>query len=119
MIHTMWMSMCTLLDKHLPYNLISKVYICITYIPKKFIVVYTASEWLHCAVAVCVQVKQGFEPPIFTCHFLGWNPNLWAQDKTYEAYLKEVCVNTIRGGLCIAGIVLVCGSKYTVRANIF
>lgn len=37
-----------------------------------------------------LQVKQGFEPPIFTCHFLGWNPNLWAQDKSYEAYLKEV-----------------------------
>lgn len=37
-----------------------------------------------------LQVKQGFEPPIFTCHFLGWNPNLWAQNKTYEAYLKEV-----------------------------
>jgi hypothetical protein len=37
-----------------------------------------------------LQVKQGFEPPIFTCHFLGWNPNFWAQSKTYEAYMKEV-----------------------------
>ena len=70
-------------------------------------------------MTVCVQVKQGFEPPIFTCHFLGWNPNLWAQDKTYEAYLKEVCVKGGGGGggLCIAGIVLVCGSKYTLRAT--
>lgn len=37
-----------------------------------------------------LQVKQGFEPPIFTCHFHGWNPNFWAQSKTYDAYLKEV-----------------------------
>ena len=35
-------------------------------------------------------MKQGFEPPTFTCHFLGWNPNLWAQDKSYEAYRKQV-----------------------------
>ena len=39
----------------------------------------------------CVlQVKQGCEPPTFTCHFLGWNPNLWAQDKSYEAYRRQV-----------------------------
>ena len=36
------------------------------------------------------QVKQGCEPPTFTCHFLGWNPNLWGQDKSYEAYRKQV-----------------------------
>ena len=40
---------------------------------------------------VCLsQVKQGCEPPTFTCHFLGWNPNLWAQDKSYEAYRKQI-----------------------------
>lgn len=36
------------------------------------------------------QVKQGFEPSTFRCHFLGWNPALWAQDKSYEAYKKSV-----------------------------
>ena len=36
------------------------------------------------------QVKQGFEPPIFACHFHGWNPNLWAQNKTYKQYLAQV-----------------------------
>ena len=36
-----------------------------------------------------LQVKQGFEPPIFTCHFTGWNPNAWKSDKSYETYLKE------------------------------
>ena len=36
------------------------------------------------------QVKQGFEPPTFSCHFLGWNPNLWAQDSSYETYRKQV-----------------------------
>ena len=35
-------------------------------------------------------MKQGCEPPTFTCHFLGWNPNLWAQDKSYEAYRRQV-----------------------------
>ena len=35
-------------------------------------------------------MKQGFEPPTFTCHFLGWNPDLWQQDKSYENYRKQV-----------------------------
>ena len=35
-------------------------------------------------------MKQGCEPPTFICHFLGWNPNLWAQDKSYETYRKQV-----------------------------
>ena len=38
------------------------------------------------------QVKQGCEPPTFTCHFLGWNPNLWAQDKSYETYRQQLSV---------------------------
>ena len=37
-----------------------------------------------------VQVKQGFEPNTFRCHFLGWNPTLWAQNKSYEEYKKSV-----------------------------
>ena len=36
------------------------------------------------------QVKQGCEPPTFTCHFLGWNPDLWAQDRSYETYRKQI-----------------------------
>ena len=35
-------------------------------------------------------MKQGCEPPTFTCHFLGWNPDLWSQDKSYEMYRKQV-----------------------------
>lgn len=37
-----------------------------------------------------VQIKQGFELPTFTGHFLGWNPQLWASNKTYEEYLEEL-----------------------------
>lgn len=37
-----------------------------------------------------LQVKQGFEPSTFRCHFLGWNPAVWTQDKSYEAYKQSV-----------------------------
>ena len=37
-----------------------------------------------------MQVKQGCEPPTFTCHFHGWNPDVWLQDKSYEMYRKQV-----------------------------
>lgn len=37
-----------------------------------------------------IQVKQGFEPPTFSGLFLGWNPNLWAQNKTYEEYRAQI-----------------------------
>ena len=37
-----------------------------------------------------LQVKQGFEPLAFSCFFLGWNPNLWAQNESYEAYHQQV-----------------------------
>ena len=37
-----------------------------------------------------MQVKQGCEPPTFSCYFLGWNPNLWAQDTSYESYRKQL-----------------------------
>lgn len=37
-----------------------------------------------------MQVRQGFEPAPFRCHFLGWNPNLWAQNKSYEEYKNSV-----------------------------
>lgn len=35
-------------------------------------------------------MKQGCEPPTFTCHFHGWNPELWSQDKSYEEYRKQI-----------------------------
>ncbi len=31
-----------------------------------------------------LQLKQGFEPPNFTCHFIAWNPNKWSEGKTYD-----------------------------------
>ena len=43
------------------------------------------------------QVKQGFEPTNFSCHFLGWNPNLWAQNKSYEAYRQKVTEGVTSG----------------------
>ena len=42
-------------------------------------------------------MKQGFEPPTFSCHFLGWNPNLWAQDSSYETYRKQVTQGVTSG----------------------
>lgn len=37
-----------------------------------------------------VQIKQGFELPTFCGHFFGWNPELWASNKTYEQYLEDL-----------------------------
>jgi hypothetical protein len=37
-----------------------------------------------------MQVKQGFEPLNFTCHFLDWNPDLWKKDSSYESYRKSL-----------------------------
>ncbi len=42
---------------------------------------------------ICFQVKEGFEPNAFRCHFLGWNFNMWAQKKSYEDYKKSICDN--------------------------
>ncbi|RDD41012.1 Advillin [Trichoplax sp. H2] len=39
---------------------------------------------------VMLQVKQGFEPPTFTGHFLAWDPNMWSGGKTYEELKKEL-----------------------------
>ena len=35
-------------------------------------------------------MKQGCEPPTFICHFLGWDPDLWTRDRSYETYRKQV-----------------------------
>lgn len=37
-----------------------------------------------------LMVKQGFEPPTFTCHFIGWDDNKWRDGKTYEQLCAEM-----------------------------
>ncbi|XP_076464098.1 advillin-like [Babylonia areolata] len=37
-----------------------------------------------------LNVKQGFEPPSFTGHFHGWDPDKWSQGKTYEDLKREM-----------------------------
>ena len=37
-----------------------------------------------------IQIKQGFEPVNFTCYFHAWNPNMWKQDSSYDAYLAKI-----------------------------
>jgi hypothetical protein len=37
-----------------------------------------------------VTVKQGFEPPNFTGHFIGWNPAKWSQGKSYADLKKSL-----------------------------
>jgi hypothetical protein len=29
-------------------------------------------------------IKQSFEPPNFTCHFMAWDDSKWRGGKTYE-----------------------------------
>jgi len=38
---------------------------------------------------VIVQLKQGFEPPNFTAHFIAWDPEKWSNGKTYEQLKAE------------------------------
>ncbi|KAK7483760.1 hypothetical protein BaRGS_00024976, partial [Batillaria attramentaria] len=35
-------------------------------------------------------IKQGFEPPSFTAHFHGWDPEKWSEGKTYEDLKREL-----------------------------
>lgn len=44
-----------------------------------------------------LQVKQGFEPTPFTCHFFGWNPDLWASIPNYADYVKLVSSGVTSG----------------------
>ncbi|KAL8603877.1 hypothetical protein ACOMHN_049695 [Nucella lapillus] len=37
-----------------------------------------------------LHIKQGFEPPSFTGHFHGWDPEKWSQGKTYEDLKREM-----------------------------
>ncbi|XP_012936181.1 advillin [Aplysia californica] len=39
---------------------------------------------------VILQIKQGLEPPAFTGHFMGWDPEKWSQGKTYEDLKREL-----------------------------
>ena len=34
-------------------------------------------------------LKQGYEPPNFTCHFIAWDPEKWSSGKTYEQLKAE------------------------------
>jgi len=36
------------------------------------------------------RVEQGYEPPTFTCHFLGWDPKKFADPEAYEKRMKEL-----------------------------
>ena len=47
-------------------------------------------------LSLCVcQVKQGFEPVMFTCNFLAWNPEFWSQEQSYEEYMKSVDIGIV------------------------
>eukprot|EP00039_Didymoeca_costata_P018244 m.332725 g.332725 ORF g.332725 m.332725 type:complete len:884 (-) comp16996_c0_seq1:287-2938(-) len=35
-------------------------------------------------------IKQGMEPPTFTCHFIGWDDDKWRNGKTYEELRAEM-----------------------------
>lgn len=37
-----------------------------------------------------LQIKQGFEPPNFTCHFFGFDSNKWSNGKTYAQLKAEL-----------------------------
>lgn len=48
---------------------------------------------------VFMQVKQGFEPPNFTCHFFGFDSNKWSNGKTYEQLKAELKQSNPSGDL--------------------
>jgi len=39
---------------------------------------------------VMMQLKQGFEPPNFTCHFHAWDPEKWSKGKSYDELKQEI-----------------------------
>lgn len=57
-------------------------------------------------------VKQGFEPPNFTGHFLAWNPSKWSGGKSY-AELKKA----LSGGGELTTSLAAELSKFTVAAK--
>ena len=44
-------------------------------------------------------VKQGFEPPNFTCHFFAWDSELWSKGKSYEQLKAEAVASGNTGSL--------------------
>jgi hypothetical protein len=49
---------------------------------------------------VCfLQIKQGFEPPNFTCHFFGFDSNKWSEGKTYAELKAELAESNPKGDL--------------------
>nr|WAQ15589.1 villin [Halisarca dujardinii] len=71
------------------------------------------------------QIKQGFEPLMFTSHFLDWNPELWTNDASFETYrqslqgkatsanvataskvyeVREIPYSQLKGGKCPEGV---------------
>lgn len=46
-----------------------------------------------------LQIKQGFEPPNFTCHFHAWDPACWSQGKSYDELKKELAASNPKGDL--------------------
>jgi hypothetical protein len=54
---------------------------------------------------VCIlQIKQGFEPPNFTGHFIGWDPEKWSKGKSYEELKAELQATNPAGGSAAADI---------------
>jgi hypothetical protein len=47
---------------------------------------------------VLLQIKQGCEPPNFTCHFFAWNPKKWSDGKTYAELKAEMEASNPSGG---------------------
>lgn len=35
-------------------------------------------------------IKQGYEPPNFTCHFFAWNPSKWSEGMSYEEMVNKL-----------------------------
>lgn len=48
-----------------------------------------------------MQIKQGYEPPNFTAHFPGWNPDKWSQGKSYNDLKAELMAG---GGAAAAAV---------------
>lgn len=48
---------------------------------------------------VVLNVKQGYEPPNFTCHFTGWDIHKWSSGKTYEELKAEAMKSNPSGDL--------------------
>jgi hypothetical protein len=66
------------------------------------VITYIKSDTSGRTVAdtVTIVVKQGFEPPQFTCHFFAWDAEKWSNGKTYEQLKAELAA----GGASVASV---------------